>query len=313
MAIIDAHAHVVEHIAGFGRRGEMRPLGRGRVRWGDGTEFQLIPPELGDREFLASALIGVMDQHEVEKAVLLQGSFYGFQNEYARESTREHPGRFAAAGTFDPYCLDHDALANRLLGDFQLKILKFEVSSGAGLMSYHEPFDLDGPRLEGMGEAMTEAGATLVLDIGSPGMASFQPRAVARLARRHPALRIVLCHLLAPTLNDASSLREALDDLALDNVWFDLAALPWNVAPESYPYPTACEFVRMARKRLGAGKLLWGSDVPCVLTRDTYQHLIDYLIQGKVFRDQELDAVYRANALEVYGRAFAQPLSPTGS
>ncbi len=56
MNIIDAHVHVVEHIAGFGRRGELRPLGNGRARWGDGTELQLIPPELGDREVVGAVL-----------------------------------------------------------------------------------------------------------------------------------------------------------------------------------------------------------------------------------------------------------------
>jgi predicted TIM-barrel fold metal-dependent hydrolase len=305
MTIIDAHAHVVEHIAGFGRRGEMRPLGEGRVRWGDGTELQLIPSELGDREFLAPTLVGLMDSHQVEKAVLLHGSFYGFQNEYAVEASRTYPGRFAAAGTFDPYCLDREALCRRLLHEFGLKILKFEVSSRAGLMSYHQPFELDGPVMEGIWSAMAEAGATLVLDIGSPGMASFQPDAVARVARRFPSLRVVMCHLLAPTLKDGPALAEALDTLALDNVWFDLAAVPWNVAPEPYPYPTGCEFVLMAKKRLGSGKLMWGSDVPCVLTRETYPRLVDYLLCGEVFTGSEVDAVYRSNALEVFGSAFS--------
>jgi predicted TIM-barrel fold metal-dependent hydrolase len=305
MTIIDAHAHVVEHIAGFGRRGELRPLGGGRARWGDGTALQLIPPELGDREFTASSLVGLMDAHRVEKAVLLQGSFYGFQNEYALEAARRFSGRFAAAGTFDPHCVDREALCHRLLHEFGLKILKFEVSSGAGLMSYHQQFDLDGPLMEGIWSAMAAAGTTLVLDIGSPGMGSFQPEAVARVARRFPSMRVVMCHLLAPTLSDGPALAEALDVLALENVWFDLAAVPWNVGPEPYPYPTGCEFVRTAKKRLGAGRLLWGSDVPCVLTRETYPRLVDYLLRGEVFSGSEVDAVYRGNALEVFGSAFS--------
>lgn len=303
MTIIDAHAHVVEHIAGFGRRGELRPLGQGRARWGDGTELQLIPRELGDREFTAETLIELMDEHEVAQAVLLQGSFYGFQNEYALEVSGRLPGRFAPAGTFDPHCVDREALCHRLLHDFGLKILKFEVSSGAGLMSYHPPFDLDGSLMEGVWRAMADAGATLVLDIGSPGMASFQPDAVARVARKFPSMRVVLCHLLAPTPGDGPALSDALDVLALENVWFDLAAVPWNVGPEPYPYPTGCEFVRKAKQRLGAGKLLWGSDVPCVLTRETYARLIDYLLSGNVFAGSEVDAVYRTNALEVFGSA----------
>ncbi len=305
MTIIDAHAHVVEHIAGFGRRGELRPLGRGRARWGNGTEIQLIPTEFGDREFLAETLLGILDAHSVEKAVLLQGSFYGFQNEYSQEAAARHPGRFAVAGTLDPFCTEREALLHRLLSESGLKILKFEVSSGAGLMSYHPPFELDGTLMRGVWNAMAEADATLVLDMGSPGMASFQPEAVARIARRYPRLRIVLCHLLAPTLTDGPPLAAALDVLALDNVWFDLAAVPWNVGPETYPYPTGCEFVRMAKRRVGAKKLLWGSDVPCVLTRDSYQRLIDYLLVENVFAGEEVDAVYRTNALEVFGQAFS--------
>jgi len=300
MKIVDAHAHVVEHIAGFGRRGELRPLGRGRARWADGTELQLIPPELGDREFLAPALIGLMDQNQVEKAVLLQGSFYGFQNEYAREAASQYPGRFVPAGTFDPFCIDHEALLHRLL-DSGLRILKFEVSSGAGLMSYHDAFALDSDRMDKIWTAMATAGAVLVIDIGSPGMASFQPEAIARIARKFPSLRIVVCHLLAPTLNDGPALKAALDHLAVENVWFDLAAVPWNVGPEPYPYPTGCEFVRLAKKRVGAEKLLWGSDVPCVLTRETYPRLVDYLLHENVFVGSEVDAVYRSNAFEVFG------------
>lgn len=305
MTIIDAHVHTFEHLAGFGPRGEMRPLGGGKIRWGDGILAQIIPPELGDREFLAPTLVTLMDQHQVEKAVLLQGSFYGFQNEYAQETAATYPSRLAAAGTFDPFCTAREALLERLLVQFRLRILKFEVSSGAGLMGYHLPFELDGATMEPIWRTMADKGATLVLDIGSPGMASFQPQAVARVARKFPSLRVVLCHLLAPTLHDGPALGEALELLALENVWFDLAAVPWNVAPEPYPYPTGCEFVRMAKKRLGAGKLIWGSDVPCVLTRETYPRLVDYLLRGNVFADNEVEAVYRTNALEVYGHAFS--------
>ena len=74
------------------RRGELRPLGGGRARWANGLEIQLIPPELGDRSFTAEALLGVLDAHRVERAVLLQGSFYGFQNEYSAEAARVQPG-----------------------------------------------------------------------------------------------------------------------------------------------------------------------------------------------------------------------------
>ena len=65
MKIIDAHAHVVQCIAGFTSRGELRSAGGGRARYADGSEFQMIPKQF---------------ENGVEKAVLLQGQCFGFQN-----------------------------------------------------------------------------------------------------------------------------------------------------------------------------------------------------------------------------------------
>ena len=80
MKIIDAHAHVVQYIAGFTSRGELRGVGGGRARYADGSEFQMIPEKFGG-SFTADDMISVMDGNGVEKAVLLQGQFFGFQNE----------------------------------------------------------------------------------------------------------------------------------------------------------------------------------------------------------------------------------------
>ena len=42
MKIIDAHAHVVQYIAGFTSRGELRGTGGGMAAYADGTSFSLI-------------------------------------------------------------------------------------------------------------------------------------------------------------------------------------------------------------------------------------------------------------------------------
>ena len=44
--IIDSHAHIIEHLSGMGARGEVRPVGHGRVRFLDGEEMQVIPREI---------------------------------------------------------------------------------------------------------------------------------------------------------------------------------------------------------------------------------------------------------------------------
>ena len=167
-------------------------------------------------------------------------------------------------------------------------------------MGYHDDFRIDGDVFRESFEMIAEAGATLVLDIGSPGMPSFQPEAVAKIAKRHPDMKILICHLLAPVLGDYKMLDEGLHMLALPNVWFDLAAVPWNVAPETYPYPTGQEFVKLAKRIVGAEKLVWGTDVPSPLTRDSYENLWRYLYEGNIFSGLELGQVMYKNAKDVY-------------
>jgi predicted TIM-barrel fold metal-dependent hydrolase len=299
MKIIDAHTHIFASLQGFNGKGELRPIGGGDARWASGELVHMLPPELGESSFSAQALRRLLQENGVERAVLLQGNFYGFQNEYAAEAAAAYPEMFLAAGTYDPFGTYAGRIHDRLAGELHTRVFKFETSTGCGLMSYHPPFDIFSvfdpiaARIEGDGGVM-------VLDIGSPGMPSFQPQSVRRLAERHPGLKLVVCHLMAPTPADGDVLRRALETLVLPNVWFDLAAVPFNVQPEVYPYPTGAGYVRMAADIVGAERLLWGTDVPSVLCRDSYRHLLDYLEVSGLFRESELQAMLGENAAEVY-------------
>jgi predicted TIM-barrel fold metal-dependent hydrolase len=256
---------------------------------------------MGDRAFTDDALAALLEKNGVRKAILLQGSLYGFQNDYAWEAARRRPNLFVPAATLDPFCKDADKLLDRFLRIKKYPIIKFEVSSGGGLMSYHSNFALDGPVFADLFAAIHGAGAALVLDIGGPGMASFQPEAVAAVAKRYPALRIVMCHLLAPQAGDEVPLTAGLKTLALPNVWFDLAALPWCLYPETYPYPTARSFIALAKKIVGAEKLIWGTDAPYALTREDYAGQSRYIEEAGLFTDNEQEKVFCQNAEAAYG------------
>jgi predicted TIM-barrel fold metal-dependent hydrolase len=299
MLKIDAHVHIIDTIAGFGGRGELRGRGGGKARWANGDEISLIPPELGDSGFSYDALIRLLDKSGVEKAILLQGSLYGFQNDYTWEAAQRYPGRLIPSATVDPFCTDSEALLDRYLGERKITVVKFEVSSGGGLMGYHRVFPLDGPPLAALYPAISKVDAALVLDIGSPGMGSFQIEAVAAVAKQYPAMRIILCHLLAPRPGDDEAFTTAIKALSFPNIWFDLAAIPWNF-PEAYPFPSTLRFIGMAKKIVGAEKLLWGSDVPITLTRETYGRQMRYMEESGIFSDLELEGVFKTNAEIAY-------------
>lgn len=67
MKKIDAHAHIFERIASFGKCGELRPIGNGVCRWANGDEMAIIPKGYGDKEFMAETLLKIMDEKMSKK------------------------------------------------------------------------------------------------------------------------------------------------------------------------------------------------------------------------------------------------------
>lgn len=299
MKLIDCHVHIFEILKGFNGKGEMRPIGGGLARWANGEVAKMVPPELGDVSFTADTCYHLLRHNGVEKAVLLQGSFYGFHNEYVAEAVRKYPDMFIGAGTFDPFGKFADQIYDRLTSELGMKAIKFETSTGCGFMSYHSAFDIAGVFDKTAAKA-AKHGQTLVLDIGSPGMPSFQPEAIRKLSGKYPELKIVVCHLLAPSRQDEDVLKRSLELLNADNIYFDLSAVPYNIQPEAYPYPTGIRYIKAACDIVGYRKLLWGTDTPSVLCYDSYRHLADYLCQTGAFTESQLQAIYYKNAFKAY-------------
>jgi predicted TIM-barrel fold metal-dependent hydrolase len=299
MRIVDAHAHVFERLSGFGSRGELRPIGQGRGRWATGEEIQVVPEKYGNFDFCPEQLIGLMDRNGVDRALLLQGCLYGFQNEFIFEVVNRFPDRFVGSGTLDPLCKGAERILDHLINDFRFRILKFELSSGGGLMGYHETLKIDGPEMEIVWHKAADQNIVIVLDIGNYGMASFQVDAIVRVVKRYPNLKMVLAHLLAPSPGLEKPWKEAVLKLRNTEILFDITALPWNIR-EPYPYPTAAGFLSNAKKLLGSERLIWGSDAPILLTIATYERLKDFVMNSGVFTDSELHRVMGGNAAEIY-------------
>ena len=299
MKYLDAHIHVFELLKGFGAHGEFRPIGGGLARWADGFVQPMIPEGYGETNFTAEAAVRMMDSVGIEKGVLLQGSFYGFGNEYTAETVAKYPDRFIAAGTLDPFSRHADKIFERLQTEYSFKAFKFEVSAGGGMMGYHEDFVID-EKLAPYFPELEKRGQTLVFDIGSADQPSYQPEAIARVADKYPGLRIVVCHLMAPRQGEGEILKRSLETLKKPNVWFDLSAVPFNLAPEKYPYPTGLSYIRTAMDIVGADKLMWGTDMPSVICYERLEDLQTYLTQVPGITEAELQDIYYNNALKAY-------------
>ncbi len=302
MKKIDAHLHLAKILAGYCRRGELRAVGGGRARWGNGEEFQLLPTngDYGDDCFTAEQALKIMDRNGVERAVLMNGSMYGFQNIYHEELLEKYPHRFCPSCEVDPFATNHIKALERFLDEKKFHLVKFEVSSGGGLMGCHEPFDLSGDRMMEIYKRIEARRGVVALDVGDIDMESHQTLALMRVADRCPDLKVVICHLLAPAREKR---REWLAELAIlkqANIWFDIAAMPKIMSPDPYPYPETVDYLKMAADVVGVSKLMWGTDAPFAATKDTYEHLTDYLEKTEAFTEAEKSQIFYENARGVY-------------
>lgn len=300
MKIIDAHVHLVQCICGTGSRGAMRAIGGGRAMYDDGTVYQLIPPELGEYDVTPEAALRVMDAHQVEKAVLLQGNFMGFQNLYSYDAQQKYPDRFLAAASYDPFSRERELIVRRLFEELGIRVVKFEVSTGSGLMANHATLPLDGELMEQEYRFADEHELVFVIDIGKLGSESSQIGALRNAILRHPGMRFVVCHLLAPKQSEERQMCEGLAALALPNVWFDLASIQNNVKPDDAPYPVSRRFIHSALDVVGADRLLFGTDLPSNLCKFSYQGMIDTIADDAQLSQEQKQLILYGNAERVF-------------
>lgn len=300
MKIIDAHVHVVQCIAGTTSGGEMRPAGKGWGETADGGRCQLIPAFLGETQVTPESVLKLMNENQVERAVLLQGNFMGFQNLYSWDAQQRWPERFLAAAAYDPFSGKREAILHRLFEELGFRVVKHELSTGSGLMANHGILDIDGEILEREFSYADDHGLICVVDIGKLGSKSAQVAALRRVIARHGGMKFVVCHVLAPKSEQWQLWRESMEALCLPNVWFDLAALSSNLRPDAPPYPVTRKFLKEAANIAGSHRLMFGSDLPSTLCSHQYADLIRCIGGHPDLSSGQKQEILYDNALRVF-------------
>lgn len=302
MLTIDGHLHLIQSIAGSNGKGRLNALGNGEAIWDDGTKIQLMPPSFGDTSFTAEVALDILDAHNIQKAVLMQGSLNGYQNYYSYLATIKYPDRFVSSFAVDPFAQNSLAIVKHYIEELGVRILKLEISQAGGLTGFHMPFSLDtDPKCRQIFHFLSDyAGATVVIDYGDPEQLSYQPESIATLASRYPQLNFVVCHLSFPNADHLERLANALLQWQeLDNIYTDLSAIQ-DIENDSYPFLRCQKDVSLAKDILGAKRLIWGSDAPLSAVFNDYEVLATWLKDSNIFTPKELQDVMYNNALAVY-------------
>ncbi len=290
--IIDAHAHIYDVLTGYGAKGEFCPLGKGLGIWATGKVERFFPEKYGDKEFLAETLLELMEENGVGHAVLLQGGNYGFHNHYIAESAAKYPDKFTAVGTLDPFSIYAEKILENLIERYAIRALKFELSSEWGLSGYHPSLKMDGDEMALLLEYADKRSLTVVLDMGSLHMPSFDAAALKKIADRYKNIQFVMTHCFFPCDDGNNKKRLALcSELASNRFVFDFS----NTSIE-----TQAEFLKQVKRIVGAERMLWGSDLPGTLCKTEYGELIRLVTDSGIFTKEELPLVLHKNAQKIY-------------
>ena len=285
--IIDAHAHIFPRVNGQGEAGAVRGQSYGRITIGHQSR-QLLPPLAERVEHTPEMLIAHMDWVGVDRAVLLQGPYYGECNAYVAQAVARYPDRFITAAYFDPWLEGSQSVFAGTLAQGRFRAVKLECSVATGLFGLHPEARLEAPELAWLWAELEQRGLVLVLDLGAVGSRSYQTAAVRAIAANHPRLRALW--------------QDQIDLGRLPNEWFDCAALPAYVAAEGFPFQTAGRYLVQTLERIGPAKVMWGTDLPSLFVHATYRQLLEWAQRALTgLQPHEQDLVFGGNAQMVYG------------
>lgn len=298
---IDAHVHITPATA-LGKKNprfDTENLPYGRLRMGDGG-FYTMPCYIHDSQFTADTLVNMMDVYGVEKAVIMQ-SLMSPQNEDVARAVERWPERLVGAMVIEP------------VGDWRaemaawqrrgLRVIKFEMRAYTDPNCYPD-LRYDDETMTALFDEAQQLGLTITVDPAPVDFPVYGPDAFATAVRRHPDAHFVLCHLGYPLPVDTPECYrrwQAMVDAANQpNCWVDVSAMPDFFDAEGWPYPTAHKLLAEVKAKLGAQKLIWGTDITGTLNRATYPQMIEMFERSGVLTDRELDALFYDNAAAAY-------------
>src|SRR5579871_480189 len=247
----------------------------GRVEFtADGEEYfvQYMPVAMQTIESPPDYMLAQMTYAGVDHAVLQAGGIYGAMTPYNTFAQLQHPAKFTALMSVEdeepgsPQCLAAIEAAVAL----GVKGIYFNYDAFAR----HEFAWLpDDPKFASFWECLDAHGSILCLEVsGAPTQdkAGYMRMMIAmgRVLDRFPRMRCHLAMGIPVRYFSAGDRWELPDELVAlykrDGLFLEIMfPITWG-GRWDYPYVEARPLIEDARNRFGAGKLMWGSDMPNV-------------------------------------------------
>jgi L-fuconolactonase len=238
--ILDIHPHVITtDIETYPRA----PLGGNQSGWSR------------DRPVTYDDLVSAMDDAGIAKAAVVQSSTcYGFDNSYVAAAVEAYPDRFTGVFSVDV-----------LAPDAPEKIRYWVDQKMTGMRLFTTGSTMPG-QATWLGDAKSFPAWECAAELGIPVCVQMKPEGIPQLQillKRFPQVRIIIDHLLNPSLESGPpyAAAEALFGLAqYSNIYLKLTSVIIANARKGAATPESF-FPRVARE-FGASRIAWGSNYP---------------------------------------------------
>ena len=275
--VADIHPHI---ISGDTRRYPLAPLGGEQSGWSQ------------KRPVSFEQLIAAMDEAGVGKAAIVHAStVYGYDNSYVADAVAARPDRFTGVFSVDVLAPDAPGKIRYWVGR---KLAGLRLFTTGSTMPGQQPW-LEDPRLIPAWECAGELNLPICMQMTPAAIPQLE-----KLLKRYPKIRVILDHLLKPTLEDGPPYAKAqfLFDLArYGNVYLKLTSR--NVEDSRKGKATPGTFFARLVGEFGASRIAWGSNYPA--TEGTLGKIVDEARQAlAALPQQDQDWILRRTAQALY-------------
>ena len=287
----------------------------GRFEWtynGEVYAKQYIPPSVEDMSYPAERLVAEMDYAGVDKCLLHRCAFLGTGNDFVADCVRRFPDRLLGLAQVEEWLIeaDPDAATDKVekaVRQQGLSGLQF-IPPDLNLYDNRGPWDGPGflPFWDGVDKLNIPVYLTL-MPREDPLWESYHEelKTLQRWMERYPDVTVVHTHgfpwrqfidgdgLKFPEevwepFDNPNLYMQLLFPITLGNVW-------------DYPMPQVRPTIEECVKRIGADRLMWGTDLPMVLRFWTYQQNIDFIrVYCDFLSQQEKDAILGGTAARLH-------------
>lgn len=238
-----------------------------------------------------------MKEENVDGMVAVQKRMiYRLDNSYILDSSDKYPDLFSAVVILDAEDETTPGLVRKYIRENGLAGVRlFGGRKPDGSMPW-----LNSPEALRTWDVAQEFGLVMDLEVLSEGGGGPSVPAIIELARKYPAIRIVLDHLLEPEMQEGDhyGLDERYQKLSGEkNIFFKFTSINLDICrEENIP---AEKVLRRAVDMFGAEHVMWGSDIGT--SSGTYKEMVQRFLDSAVLlSDAEKRAVYHDTGKRVF-------------